>query len=363
MRPFFPRPALEPIFDRLEAAWCWWLAELRGLVPGAVRRRLAPAPPVLVLGFEAEGVALGRCVDGAYSSCGRIGADEIDGPMPKPLGAALAVTRADRVELRLPAAQGLRHRLTLPLASPRRLGALLRFELDRQTPFTPAQIYYAARVVQSDRAEGRMAVDLVMVKRKAADRALDQSRRWGLSPYRLTIQGMEGWSLDFLPPKRFDRRTFGRHRLSIALAVGIVGCTVAAWYLHVTTSEKYVETLNAEIVRSRNAAELTKSVQKELDSSEARIAFLAGREQAIGTGRLLEELAARLPDDTWVSEFELTGKTFRIHGYSAQAPALPGRLGESVFLTNAHFTGPLVLAGAGSERFDLSADVMQGGGK
>ena len=362
MRLSLPRPALETALDRMEAAWEWWLGELRALVPAALWRRLVPTRPILVLEFGRDGVALGHSAGGSTLPRGRVAPDELDGPAPPQLAAALAGLRPDRVELRLPAAQALHQRLVLPLASPRRLASLLRFELDRQTPFTPEQVYLAARLVERDRAGNRMIAELMLVKRDVADRALGYARRWGLTPDRLGIQGNEGWALDFQAKPAPDRARVRRQRLSAALAVATAGLVLALWFVHAASRETYADALSAELTRSRIAAEAAKALQKEVDAREAAIAFLAQRRQAASAGRLLEELATTLPDDSWVTEFELTGKALRLHGLSTAAAALPGKLGQSALLDKVQFTAATVPAGTGAERFDLSAELRDGGG-
>jgi|SRR5580658_4357272 general secretion pathway protein L len=360
MRLPFARQGVEPALDQLHAAWAWWLGEVRGLVPSALRRRVVSSPPVLVLEFERDGVALIRRVGEAEFPHGRIGADEASGESPAQLVAALAGCRPDRVELRLPATRVLHQRLTLPLASPRRLSSLLRFELDRQTPFTPEQVYSAARIVARDRTARRMCAELVLVKRAVADWALDSARRWGLTPYRLGIQGESGWVLDFRPERPRKPAFHVRHGVSAVLAASTVALTVAAWYVHLEAQSAYAEALAAELARSRAAAEATKAIQKEIEKREARLAFLAGRRQAIGAGAVLEDLAERLPDDSWVSGFELTGKTLRIQGFSAEPAALPGLLGQSALLAGIHSSAPPLPAGYGIQRFDLSVDLADG---
>src|SRR5580658_7578541 len=163
MRLPFARQGVEPALDQLHAAWAWWLGEVRGLVPSALRRRVVSSPPVLVLEFERDGVALIRRVGEAEFPHGRIGADEASGESPAQLVAALAGCRPDRVELRLPATRVLHQRLTLPLASPRRLSSLLLFDLAPQPPSPRERVYPAGGTGARDRRAGRMCANLVLV--------------------------------------------------------------------------------------------------------------------------------------------------------------------------------------------------------
>ncbi|NIR61314.1 MAG: hypothetical protein GWO02_18345, partial [Gammaproteobacteria bacterium] len=60
----------------------------------------------------------------------------------------------------------------------------LAFEMDRVTPFDPEEIYFDYRVLASD-DDARMRVDLLVVPRDEADRAIETLAAWGLQPDRL----------------------------------------------------------------------------------------------------------------------------------------------------------------------------------
>lgn len=315
MKLSIPRYSLEPVLDHAADVWDWWLSELHELVPSPARRLFTSASAVLVMSFEPDGMTLGLGTAGRYATRGRVGSAEVDGPAPRQLTAILAERRPDCVELRLPAVQVLHCHMLLPLTSRRRIAPLLRFELDRQTPFKPAQVYFAARILERDPTAKRMVVDLVLVKRSVADRMLDCARRWGLGPDRMGIEGEEGWEFDFRPEQGPERLSFMRHGLSGALAAVTVILAAAAGYVHVQARADYADALAAELLRSRSAAEATRAIEKQLNGTEARLAFLARRRKAVDAAMVLEELAAKLPDDSWVSDFELAARTFKAQGF------------------------------------------------
>ena len=352
MRLPLSRPAMAPLLDGLAAGLHWWLAELRGMIPSAMLQRVLPDRPTLVLDVEVDAVRLGWLSRGTYLACGRIEAGELEQLRPAPLAAALARFRPSQVELCLPKAQMLERRLTLPLASPRRLPALLRFELDRQTPFTPEQVYYDARIVARDPASRRMVATVALVKRSVAERALSRVRHWGLTPTSLTIEDAPGWSLDFQTSEATATPGARRHRLSIGLAALTLILGAAAWWNHATAQDAYADALAEALTDARSAAEATKTLQKDLVAREAKLAFLEHRLQTPSAGAVLEDLAARLPDDSWVTQFELTGTGMRLRGFSREGAQLPAKLADSQVLSQAQ----LGASGAG-DQFDLSATL------
>lgn len=348
----------EPIIDYALVAWRWWVEGLRGLVPHRLRHFVAPAHPLVILAFDRGVAEVFHSMGAVYVSRGRLPHDRA-GERPPVLLKTLGRLKPDRIELRLPARQILRQRLVLPLAPRRRLASVLRYELERQTPFSPEQVYFDAHIAERDRAARTMVVEMVLTKRRFADEALGCAIGWGLVPGRLGIQGEDGWALDFRPDRAMGRPGLRRYRLSAALAAAAFGLVGAAALLHAERRQDYAAALAAELARSRVAAEETKALQKALIDGQSRIAFLARRRQEARVLVLLEELAERLPDDSWVTDFDLTGRTLRLQGNSVAAATLPPLLSSSPLLEQARFATPPAKTGTATERFDLSADLRE----
>lgn len=360
MRPIAMGWILEPILESSIRLLRWWLCELHDMMPPAIRQRLVPDRPGLILEFDGDAVRLGRNIRGSYQSCGQIAEEEIDQALPPALVAALAGFRPHQVELRLPATRILHQKVLLPLGPSRRLPDLLRFELDRQTPFAPSQVYYDARIVERDPAGKTMIAALALVKRRDADRLLAIARRWRLAPTRLTVLGDPRWSLDFRTEDVAERPSLRRHRIAVAMAATTLTFALAAWRLHAAALDAYGEALDAELSRSRPAAESVNALQKELADREASIAFLDHRRKSTDIGRLLEALAGKLPDDTWISSFGLSGRSIRISGFSAEAAQLPTVLSDLPLLSKLQLSKGQEQSGPGSAAFELSAELRDG---
>ncbi len=74
---------------------------------------------------------------------------------------------------------------------------------------------------------------------------------------------------------------------------------------------------------------------------------------------LLEELSARLPDDTWLFRAEVRDGKVHLQGTSTGASALIAELENSRFLEDVRFASPVTQDGAsGRERFHLSASIV-----
>jgi len=70
--------------------------------------------------------------------------------------------------LRLSNADILAKSLTLPLAAQPELRQVLSFEMDRETPFTPDELYWDHRLETTDRQKNRLSVRLMLVPGRAS---------------------------------------------------------------------------------------------------------------------------------------------------------------------------------------------------
>ncbi len=135
---------------------------------------------------------------------------------------------------------------------------------------------------------------------------------------------------------------------------------LAAWQLHAAARDAYAEALDAELTRTRPVADAVKAMQKELAEREARIAFLARRKKSADVGRLLEALAAKLPDDSWIAAFALDGASVRFSGFSTERAQLPARLSDLPLLSKLQLSKGTEQAGPAAAPFELSAELLEG---
>ena len=75
--------------------------------------------------------------------------------------------RAGRVILRPDPAAVLERKVMLPLAAEHDVSRVLRYEMDRLTPFTAEQVFWSAIIERRDRAAGRLELAFVAVAKVA----------------------------------------------------------------------------------------------------------------------------------------------------------------------------------------------------
>jgi general secretion pathway protein L len=81
----------------------------------------------------------------------------------------------------------------------------------------------------------------------------------------------------------------------------------------------------------------------------------------VGAAEILADVTARVPQDTWLTTFELKGRTLRLVGLSPDAATVVKLLTDSSQLTGVELrsstsAGP----GTGKDRFEITAEVKAG---
>src|SRR5215813_2078661 len=144
----------------------WWLEQLAGLVPrnlrwfGASAGETLLVTPVRALAASDE-VVIEHRRNGRETLVGRF---KLDGSVPEelaPLANAPAMLRVGKADV-------LSKMLSLPVAARTDLKQALRFEMDRETPFSAEELYWTYRIKSISREQKRLAVRLLLMPKATA---------------------------------------------------------------------------------------------------------------------------------------------------------------------------------------------------
>lgn len=338
----------------------WWLGELAACVPAPLRRAVAGDRFPLVLTIDGDWMNVERIAREERKPLGRC---MLTGDATADLAAVGKLAgslRGARIYLALPAGRVLRKTLDLPLAAESDLDGLLRFELDRQTPFTPEQACFAWRVTHRDRAAGRMSVDLAVAPREAVARVLALAADWGVDPEAVTAGGDEQSAQPFDLSGREAASGFG---LRAGLAVALGGAAMLLLALAVAQPLQWQTEAAREagqaLDEARAAAREASAMREALDRRRKDARYLVDRKLKTPlTVSVLADITRLLPDDTYLFELQLRGGKLRMRGYAPAAAPLLGLLERHPRLTDARFDSPVTrVPGIDKERFDISVTL------
>ena len=364
-------PSLRPGWERVRRQWrasllpaflAWWGGVLRALLLVRWRSWFADGADWYLLQVDGDSWSLRR--RGHAESLAQWN-EAVEVTPARAFATALQqVDREDlRVALLLPAVQVLRRSLSLPLAARDNLHQVVGFEMDRQTPFGVAQVYYAVRELQATAPAGRCQVELVAAARAGVDPLLARLRAQGIAVDAVDVAVADDrLGVNLLPPEQRPRRVHPRRRLNLILAAGVVLLLLLVGLEWRHNREVALAAMQAEVAAMRGDAAQVASLRQQLQDNAGAAGFLAQRKRdTVGMLELLRDATARLPQGTWLERFSVdnTGQ-IGMQGQSQQAAKLLDALKDSSVITDAGFQGSIQPdASTGKERFYLTARVKQ----
>ncbi|HEX7968615.1 MAG TPA: PilN domain-containing protein [Stellaceae bacterium] len=361
------------ILALLQGLFRWWIGELAALVPERLRRRLASTTDTLVL-LLGEGDAT-LCLETRQElkTLGRIELRSESEPNHR-LAAILRQHELPRqtsagkaaICLRLRSERALRTTVDLPLVAEGNLEEVVSFELDRHTPFKAEQAVFSHRILERDAAQQRLRVELFVVPRLIIADAIAVADRLHFDADRIDIAEASGSlaaSGNLLPSRAHTHRRSYERTLIYALGSAAALLALVALYLPVYGMQQRAAALEQEFDAAKKAAAAAAALQKEIDALRKDELFLVDRKRDRTTvSTLLLETTRLLPDDTWLSEWQLAGSEIQLTGYAGSASALIKLLEQSRAFRNSTFQSPVVQdTKTGRERFHIAAQVAEAG--
>lgn len=367
------RASSKPPQARFSRAWpglrgflAWWLTALGSWLPPRLRAVFGLAQQRLLLRHEGETLSLALTLPAQPGEFPMRELAElpwvVESADEEPLS-RLLVSRINGLPrwLLLPGRGGLRRRLSLPAAAADRLREVLGFEIDRQTPFTPDEVYYDARLL-GRRGDGQIDVELIVVPRASLEHALGALG----APLRATLAGVDMADADGLPlginllpgaqrRRRRDPRAVWNTGL---IVVALVALGAGLWQVR-ANREAAADAFEVEAERRSAQAKTVSAEKKQLVDLVEGMRFLQQtRSGRPSTVEVLDELTRRLPDSTYIEKVSIEGDRILIMGLSSEAPRLVGQLQTSKLWKSMNLTGALLPDPAkGKDRFTLSAEL------
>ena len=364
--------SLRPLVDRMRRAWRgsplpeffrWWGGELRALLPARWQSLFIGGADWYLLQHEGTQWTLRH----AGNSVPMTRWSDTDDILIQQTALTSALKTIDREDLRLalllPTAAVLRRTLALPLAARDNLQQVMAFEIDRQTPFNVAQVYYAVRELPPPAAAGRVNAELVAVTRGTLDPLLEllTALKIPIDAVDLAV-GNDRLGVNLLPLERTPRRVRPRLRLNLALAAGCVLLLLLSLGTWLHNRQEALATMQDTVESMRADAQQVSSLRQQLQDNAGAAGFLAERKKkTVSMLSLMQDITARLPDTAWLERFSVDNSgQVGLQGQSVQAAKLLDALKDSALITDASFQGSIQPdPSTGKERFYLTAQLRQ----
>ena len=338
----------------------WWRTSLASWLPPRWQALFGWARDRLLIAPEGDGFQLRLERGGEVLDLGHL-------PMPEAgsTGDTLAPVLGQQVIdlprwLVLPAGSGLRRRMLMPAAAVDRLHDVLRFEIERQTPFDASGVVFDALVL-GRRADGQADVELIVVPKPSFDDALE-----ALGPLADTLAGVDiaatgaaAAGVNLLPPARRVRIADPTRAWNWALAaVAVLALAGGLWQL-LGNRRAAADALEQQVASRSDAARRVGLQRQQLMDAVQGAAFLDRARSGRPTNvEIMDELSRRLPDNTYLEKLAIEDDRLTLIGLSAEASALVSRLEGSPLWRSPALTGALQPdPSTRLDRFTLMADI------
>ena len=307
----------------------WWGAGLSAWLPPAWRQLLASSSDRLLLQVQGDGVLMRRQGGNALQDVASLPQVPARADGNDPLAGVLTRQAAELPRwLLLPAESGLRRSLLLPAAARERLREVLGFEIERQTPFAMGDVAWDGRVLDA-RDDGQLQVELVVVPRVRTDAVVAQLGSLSGWLAGIDLADAEGRPLgvNLLPAAQRHRRGNPWRIWNIVLAA-IASLALALGLSQILDNRVAAAAqLQADVAkRSVQARSVSQQRQRLVDAVEGGSYLQAQRNARPSVVEVMDELARRLPDGTYLEKVSIEGGQLSLVGLSNQAAALVGKL-------------------------------------
>lgn len=338
------------VVTALQSFLCWWWEQICALRPPRWHAaRQEPAELVVVFDDTTnQESSRFRLLRAGEVPLGTFGIDETG------LAAARTACAASATAcLRLPPGLLLAKRLVLPAAAERDITRILAYEIDRETPFSAAELWWSVAI--DKRTSNQIAVRLVYVPRTAVAHLVATVERIGL---RLTA--LDGTTSDAhcgrieVAPAEPWRMSAERHRIRLA-TVACLLLAIAAAVIPFGRQALVLRALDRRIAALRPAVAQADVLRRKLDT--ARTAQLAWKSaNSDDPLAVLATLTAALPDDAYLDGFLLRDGRLTLNGHARDAAALIDSLSALPALHDPKFLSPVTITD-GRQAFAIGASA------
>lgn len=349
--------AVRSIHYQLREFFSWWGGELAALLPDSVVSLFQNGLP-LRLHYTDETIRLvnhGKTGEEVHQNFQ--GGIDFDDPEQLRI-----LDGASEIRLCLEKKKYLIKKVTLPIETEENLREVLSFEMDRQTPFTPDQVYYDYLINERDKQARTLDVSLILAPIEQLNYALDLLQRHAIhlnaiSPCEEDIGAFN--RVNLLPTEQRRKPQKAYRLVNYALLLIFFLLLLGNLVLPIWQKANYAQFLEMQTGEFKQQSTEAVALRDKLKRAELENRFLESKKHnALQLTQIINELSLVIPDDTWISNFELRDDVVHLHGLSVAAAALIPIIDASPLFRNVSFRSPVTQNRQNNtERFHISAEL------
>ena len=343
----------------LSSAMNWWLGQLGQMLPAKIKARLKQDSLCLIIELQDQQFKIST-----GNQNWTIQAPWDKNSLPEPLKHVIA--KAQNATLTLPEDITLQTRVSVPRTAKDFIDNVVRFEMDRLTPFKADQVYFDTGSITDEPGTEQCSVELYLVPINKLQTVLVQLNHLGIDPDRVIPQEFlthQNSNFNLLPNSgetsvqtRYQRFQVGLICINLLLLITVIA-------LPLIEKRTQVEQLTEEVNELRIQAKQVFQIREERQTLfEQQQNFIELKQQQSSVLAIIAELTRILPNEVWLNKISMQGNSLRIQGEAGNASELIALLQNSGQLTDVSFFSPVTQnPRSGKERFMISAQQSGGG--
>ncbi|GBQ95287.1 general secretion pathway protein L [Asaia lannensis NBRC 102526] len=333
----------------------WWGRQLYALIPERFAKTvILPARPVMQVRTGPEGLTFFLHTDRETVPLTNDTGTSI-GPREQAQKIVGKWAPAPRCILVLPEGQIMQRSVTLPLAAEHDLDAVLRFEMDRLTPFPADALFWAQTLLHRDTALNQIVLALWIAPRHLVDPVMDQLTSMGITPDWLENDHGSARIALLRQSAPLDRVKDPR------FALPVMACVLLVVFLLVGAVHQSHRLAidESRIAGLRTPALQASQLRRMIEEKRAGARLVQDARTRLGDPmQILSVLTELLPDDTFLTDLSLKQGQLLISGQSGEPASLIRTLSASPLLHNPVFVAPVThLTGQTASLFSIRADI------
>ena len=343
------RNVLTGTFSKLSGFFSWWRAELMGLMPENIQRMAAESEPSVALGLRQGHI------DTIF-----IPGQELAG-ISDTQGISSYLESIDQllmpVVVSLPVEELLCRRIQLPIAVMENLSEVIRFEMDRQTPFHVDDVYYAYRINGKSADKQHISLDLCVVPREKVLSAMSPLQHIQLDYDAASLSG-EKLKVRFISADyREQSSPVKQYTGLVASMILLIAVIMTPFWLQGMS----LQGLQAELETVRQYTREAQEINQRLRQHVGVLDVLQQHKRGLPpTIEVLDQLSQLIPDDTWLTRLEIKQGKVHIEGFSLSSSSLIAILEASSHFSNARFDSPVTLdKDSQQEKFRIVVEMRE----
>ncbi|WP_455201692.1 PilN domain-containing protein [Kaarinaea lacus] len=350
----------------------WWVSELSFLVPQKCLSFLnRKQQPTVVMQYQQSQIEVYHLYD---KGCDYIGAMTVHNGEIENIESGLKNWFQEtgihlRPVITLPENRVVRKDIVLPKVAVNNLDNVLKYELDRHTPFKSDQAYYDYVFENTSASDELVNVAIYAVAKSLVNDLLDALQPIGLNQAQIVtganlkladpLSNAVKIRLDHDVPLSSEKNS---SKLQMAMSFVLIALTLTVLIVPIIKMEAVVSDLREQLRVARKEVDVINKTRSDINLYIKKLEAL--KENKVTASNVVDvmlELTTVLPDDTWVENFAMKDGRITIQGQSISASELIKLLESSEYFAKAKFESPVLQNRDGtSERFNIMAEIVKG---